>query len=293
MEIKKIFVAGAGLMGGGIAQVCAQAGYSVVIRDLTDELVEKGLKAIDWSVRKLINKGKVQGTVDEIIGRIKGTTDLSDAKDVDFVFEAINEDLEAKKALFYELDRICPDHTIFATNTSAIPITNISVATQRGTQFVGTHFFSPVPMMKIVEIIKGLLTTEQTIEISEKLCRSLGKETIRVKRDIAGFALNRINIPSTIEAIKLVEAGVASIEDIDKGMRLGFGRPMGPFETSDLAGLDVSFNTCLAIYWETQDEKFHPPMLLQRKVMLGQLGRKTKIGWYRYDDEGEKIGVAD
>jgi 3-hydroxybutyryl-CoA dehydrogenase len=293
MGIKKIFVAGAGLMGGGIAQVCAQAGYSVVIRDLTDELVEKGLKAIKWSVSKLVDKGKVQGTVNEILGRIHGTKDLADAKDSDFVFEAIIEDLEAKRILFSELDTICAPHTIFASNTSAIPITNISEATQRVSQFVGTHFFSPVPMMKIVEIVKGLLTSEQTIEISENLCRSLGKETIRVNRDVAGFALNRINIPSTIEAIKLVEAGIASVEDIDKGMRLGFGRPMGPFETSDLAGLDVSFNACSAIYKETQDEKFHPPMLLQRKVKIGHLGRKTKIGWYKYDDDGKKIGVAD
>jgi 3-hydroxybutyryl-CoA dehydrogenase len=293
MEMKRIFVAGAGLMGGGIAQVCAQAGHSIVIRDLTEELVEKGLKAIKWSVCKLADKGKVQGTVNEVIGRIHGTTDLSDAKNTDFVFEAITENLDAKRALFSELDGICPAETIFATNTSAIPITNISEATRRASQFVGTHFFSPVPMMKIVEIVAGLLTSEKTIEISENLCRSLGKETIRVKRDVAGFALNRINIPSTIEAIKLVEAGIASVEDIDKGMRLGFGRPMGPFETSDLAGLDVSFNTCSAIYKETQDEKFHPPMLLQRKVKIGQLGRKTKIGWYKYDNDGKKIGMAD
>jgi len=293
MEIKRIFVAGAGLMGAGIAQVCAQSGYEVIMRDLSDDLVEKGLKAIYWSVGKLVDKGKVQGTVNEIMGRIHGTTNLSDAKNVDFVFEAIIEHLEAKRILFSELDTICPPHTIFASNTSAIPITNISEATQRASEFVGTHFFSPVPMMKIVEIVKGLLTSKGTMEMAENLCQSLGKETIRVNRDIAGFALNRINIPSTLEAIKLVEAGVASVEDIDKGMRLGFGRPMGPFETSDLAGLDVGFNASSAIYRETQDEKFHPPMLLQRKVKIGHLGRKTKIGWYRYDDDGKKIGMAD
>jgi 3-hydroxybutyryl-CoA dehydrogenase len=293
MEINKIFVVGAGLMGGGIAQVCAQAGYEVVMRDLNDDIVEKGLNAIRWSVGKLVEKGKIQGTVKEIMGRIKGTTKLSDAGDADFVFEAIIEDLEAKRAMYSEIDNICPPNTIFGTNTSAIPITNIAEATQRASKFVGTHFFSPVPMMKIVEIVRGLLTSNQTMEIAEHLCQSLGKETIRVNRDVAGFALNRINFPSTIEAIKLVEAGVASVEDIDKGMRLGFGRPMGPFETSDMAGLDVGFNAYSAVYKETQDEKFHPPMLLQRKIKIGHLGRKTGIGWYRYDEKGKKIGPAD
>lgn len=293
MEIKKIFVAGAGLMGSGIAQVCAQAGYDVVMRDLTDEIIEKGLKAIEWSVGKFVEKGKVQGTVPDIMGRIRGTTDLADAKDADFVFEAVIEDLELKKALFSELDKVCPSHAIFGTNTSAIPITDIGEATQRASKVVGTHFFSPVPMMRILEIVKGLVTSEESMAVAESLGKSLGKETIRVNRDVAGFALNRINFPSTVEAIRLVEAGVASVEDIDKGMRLGFGRPMGPFETGDLAGLDVGFKAMSAVYKETQDEKFHPPMLLQRKVKIGHLGRKTGIGWYRYDDKGNKIGPAD
>lgn len=293
MELRKIFVAGAGLMGGGIAQICAQAGYKVVMRDLTDEIVKKGLKAIRWSVGKFVEKGKVSGTIEEIMGRIQPATDLALAKDADFVFEAIIENLEAKKELFSELDRICPVHTIFASNTSAIPITDIAEVTKRRPQMVGTHFFSPVPMMRIVEIVRGLLTSDQTMDIAERLGQSLGKETIRVNRDVAGFALNRINFPSTIEAIKLVEAGVVSVEDVDKGMRLGFGRPMGPFETGDMAGLDVGFNAMSAVYKETQDEKFHPPMLLQRKVKMGQLGRKTGIGWYKYDEKGNKIGPAD
>lgn len=293
MEVKKIFVAGAGLMGGGIAQVCAQAGYSVVMRDLTDEILDKGLKAIQWSVGKMVEKGKVQGTAEAIMGRIRKTTELSGAADADFVFEAVIENMDAKRALFSELDKICPPHTLFGTNTSAIPVTNIAEATKRATRLVGTHFFSPVPMMRIVEIVRGLLTSDETVETAERLCQSLGKETIRVNRDVAGFALNRINFPSTIEAIKLVEAGVVSVEDVDKGMRLGFGRPMGPFETADMAGLDVGFNAMSAVYAETQDEKFHPPMLLQRKVKIGQLGRKTGIGWYRYDEKGNKVGPAD
>ncbi len=293
MEIKKIFVAGAGAMGAGIAQVCAQAAYSVVMRDLTDEIVDKGLKTIAWSVGKLVDKGKVQGTVDEIVARIEGTLGFSAAKDADFIFEVVVEDLETKKEVLSELDTLCPPRTIFASNTSAIPITDIAESTKRPSQVVGTHFFNPVPMMRIVEIVKGLLTSEETMGAAERLCQSLGKETIRVNRDVAGFALNRINFPSTIEAIRLVEAGVASVEDIDKGMRLGFGRAMGPFETGDLAGLDVGYNAMSAVYRETQDEKFHPPMLLQRKVKIGHLGRKTGIGWYTYDDKGNKLGPAD
>lgn len=292
MEIKKIFVAGAGLMGGGIAQVCAQAGYDVTMRDISDEILEKGLKAIRWSVGKFVEKGKVEGTVDDIMGRLKVTTNLSAAADADFVFEAIIENLEAKRTLFAELDKLCPAHTILATNTSAIPVTEIAEATQRVPKVAGTHFFSPVPMMRAVEIVKGLGTSNETVETADSLCKSIGKETIRVNLDVAGIVLNRLNFPSTIEAIKLVESGVTTVDDIDKGMRLGFGRPMGPFETADMAGLDIGYNAMLAVYRETRDPKFHPPMLLQRKVKLGQLGRKTGIGWYRYDENGKKIGPA-
>jgi len=292
MEIKKIFVAGAGLMGGGIAQVCAQAGYDVTMRDITDDILNKSLKTINWSVGKFVEKGKVAGTVDEILGRLHVTTDLAAADEADFVFEAIIENLEAKRTLFAELDKICPPHAIFGSNTSAIPVTEIAVATQRVAKVAGTHFFSPVPMMRAVEIVKGLGTSDETVEIADNLCKSIGKETIRVNIDVAGIVLNRLNFPSTIEAIKLVESGVATVEDIDKGMRLGFGRPMGPFETGDMAGLDVGYNAMLAVYRETRDPKFHPPMLLQRKVKLGHLGRKTGIGWYRYDETGKKLGPA-
>ena len=293
MEIKKIFVAGAGLMGGGIAQVCAQAGYDVTMRDITDDIMNKSLKTINWSVGKFVEKGKVAGTVDEIMSRLHITTDLGAAAEADFVFEAIIENLEAKRALFAELDKLCPPHTIFGSNTSAIPVTEIAEATQRVPQVCGTHFFSPVPMMRAVEIVKGLGTSQDTVETADKLCQSIGKETIRVNLDVAGIVLNRLNFPSTIEAIKLVESGVTTVEDIDKGMRLGFGRPMGPFETADMAGLDIGYNAMLAVYRETRDPKFHPPMLLQRKVKLGQLGRKTGIGWYRYDENGKKMGPAD
>ncbi|MBW2177333.1 MAG: 3-hydroxyacyl-CoA dehydrogenase family protein [Deltaproteobacteria bacterium] len=293
MEIKKIFVAGAGLMGGGIAQVCAQAGYDVIMRDLEGKILEKSLASIRWSVGKMVEKGKVEGSIDEIMQRLRPSQDLQDAADADFVFEAIIENLEAKRSLFAELDGICPAHTIFGTNSSAIPVTEIATATQRVDRFVGTHFFSPVPLMRAVEVVKGYATSKSVVDTAENLCKSLGKETIRVNRDVAGIVLNRLNFPSTIEAIKLVEAGISTVDDIDKGMRLGFGRPMGPFETADLAGLDIGYNAMRAVYAETRDQKFAPPMLLQRKVKLGQLGRKTGIGWYRYDDKGNKLGPAE
>ena len=292
MEIKNIFVAGAGLMGGGIAQVCAQAGYNVIIRDLEDKTLDKSLTNIRWSVGKMVEKGKVEGSVEDIMQRLRPSKDLKDANDADFVFEAIIENLEAKRKLFAELDSICPDHTIFGTNSSAIPVTEIAIATQRVDRFVGTHFFSPVPLMRAVEVVKGHATSKAVADAAENLCLSLGKETIRVSQDVAGIVLNRINFPSTIEAIKLVEAGVSTVDDIDKGMRLGFGRPMGPFETADLAGLDIGYNAMLAVYEETHDPKFYPPMLLQRKVKLGHLGRKTGIGWYQYDEKGNKLGPA-
>ncbi|MBW2058656.1 MAG: 3-hydroxyacyl-CoA dehydrogenase family protein [Deltaproteobacteria bacterium] len=293
MEIKKIFVVGSGLMGAGITQVCAQAGYGVTMMDVEEEIIQKGLKNIQWSVSKLVEKKKVAGTCEEIMGRITWDTRLEAAADADFVFEAVFEDLELKSRVFSELDRICAPGTIFGTNTSAIPITEIAEATGRPDKVVGTHFFSPVPMMRVVEVIKGLKTSEQTLKTATELCESLGKEVIRVNKDVAGFALNRFNAPATVEAIRLVELGVVSVEDLDKGARLGFGRPMGPFETGDMAGLDVGLNAISAMYQETGDPKFKPPMLLQRKVKAGQLGRKTGIGWYRYDENGKKIGPAD
>jgi 3-hydroxybutyryl-CoA dehydrogenase len=293
MSVNKIFVVGAGLMGGGIAQVSAQAGYQVVMQDLSDDILSKSLDTIRWSVGKLVDKGRVKGTVGEIMGRIKTTTRVELADSADFIFEAVVENLEIKQDLFARLDTICPSHTILGTNTSAIPVTEIAVATKRIDRVVGTHFFSPVPMMKAVEIVKGLGSSDESVDIADNLCRSLGKETIRVNRDVAGIVLNRLNFPATIEAIKLVESGVTTVEDIDKGMRLGFGRPMGPFETADMAGLDVGYNAMLAVYKETRDPKFFPPMLLQRKVKLGHLGRKAGIGWYRYDDKGKMLGPAD
>jgi 3-hydroxybutyryl-CoA dehydrogenase len=292
MQIRTVFIAGSGLMGGGIAQVCAQSGYNVIINDLSMEILDKSIKTISWSMGKLIEKGKVSGKLEDLMGRIKKTTDLKDAAQADLVIEGIIENVDAKRKLFIELDGLCRPDVIFATNTSAIPITEIAKVTRRSDIFVGMHFTSPVPIQRLVEIIKGLTTSDRTVEIAEAFCKSLGKETIRVNKDVPGFVLNRINFPSNVEAIRLVEAGIVSVEDVDKAMRLGFGRPMGPFETQDFAGLDVSFNALKAVYEETRDQKFYPPMLLKRKVSMGQLGRKTGIGWYKYDKEGNRIGMA-
>ena len=288
MEIKKIFVVGAGLMGSGITQVSAQAGYSVVMQDIADSAVKKGMDSIRWSLKKFYEKGTVKETPETILNRITPTTDRKAGKDADLVIEAVFERMDIKQEVFQELDALCQPEAILATNTSALPITEIASVTRRPEKVVGTHFFSPVPMMRIVEIVKGLRTSPATLEIAQKYALSIGKEYITVQKDIAGFALNRLNIPSTLEAIRLVEAGVASPDDIDKEMRLGFGRAMGPLETNDLTGLDVTFNTAMNIYNETKDPKFWPPALLIRKVKAGELGRKTGKGWYEYTPDGKK-----
>jgi 3-hydroxybutyryl-CoA dehydrogenase len=292
MKIKKIFVVGAGLMGSGITQVCAQAGYSVVMEDMTDDVLKKGLDAIRWSVNKFVEKGKVKGTVDEVMRRIAPSIDLADAGDADFVFEAVFEDLKVKHEVFSKLDEICPSHTILATNTSAIPITEIAAATKRAERVIGTHFFSPVPMMPVVEVIRGLRTSDETMQATKELCQSIGREPVTCNKDVAGFLFTRFNAAGNIEIIKLVEQGVGTVEEIDKGVRLGLGRAMGPFETGDLTGLDVSLNAYMNIYNETKDPKFFPPMLLRRKVKAGHLGKKVGIGWYRYDDKGNRLGPA-
>lgn len=288
MEIKKIFVVGSGLMGSGIAQVSAQAGFSVIMRDVTEDALKKGMNSINWSVKKFYEKGTIQEVPEMVLSRIKPTTEMGAGKDADLIIEAVFERLEVKQEVFKELDVVCKPEAILATNTSALPITEIAAVTKRPEKVVGAHFFSPVPMMRIVEIVRGLKTSEETLDAARKYVVAIGKEHITVNRDIAGFALNRLNIPSTLEAIRLVEAGVASPEDIDKGMRLGFGRPMGPFETNDMTGIDVTLNAALNIYNETHDPKFWPPAIMFRKVKAGELGRKTGKGWYEYTSDGKK-----
>jgi 3-hydroxybutyryl-CoA dehydrogenase len=288
MEIKRVFIVGAGLMGSGIAQVCAQSGINATLNDISQEAIDKGLKNIDWSVSKFIEKGKLTEDKETILNRISIDDDLSGAADTDLVIEAVFEKLELKQEIFRKLDGVCQQNAILASNTSAIPITELASVTKRPEKVLGIHFFSPVPMMPVAEVIKGIGTTEQTVLAGVDFVKSIGKEPIRVESDVAGFLLNRINFPSTIEAIRLVEQGIGTVEDIDKGMRLGFGRKMGPFETGDMAGLDVTYGALMACYEETKDPRFYPPQLLRRKFRAGHLGRKTGKGWYEYNEDGTK-----
>jgi len=288
MEVKKVLVVGCGLMGSGIAQVCAQAGIDVFLNDASEEAVNKAIKNIEWSVGKFIEKGKLTEEKKKIVSRITPIKDIGKAKNVDLAIEAVFEQLELKQQIFERLDQICGPHTLLASNTSAIPISELAAVTRRADKVLGLHFFSPVPMMQAVEVIKGISTTDETARIGKGFVIKIGKEPIMVNRDVAGFVINRINFPSTIEAMKLVEQGVATVEDIDKGLRLASGRKMGIFETGDMVGLDVTYGAMMAMVKETGDPRWYPPLLLRRKVKAGHLGRKTGKGWYTYDKEGNK-----
>jgi 3-hydroxybutyryl-CoA dehydrogenase len=289
VEIKKIMVVGSGLMGGGIAQVCAQAGFEVWLNDVAKESLDKAMASIEWSLNKLVNKGILKESTETIINRINPMLEITAGKHVDLAIEAVFEDRELKQNLFRQLDRICDQETLFASNTSAIPITGLAAVTQRAEKFMGLHFFSPVPMMQAVEVIRGTATSNETLRQGMAFVRSIGKEPIQVNRDVGGFVINRINFPSAIEAMRLVEAGVASVADIDKGLRLAAGRKMGIFETGDMVGLDVTYGALMSMYEETGDSRWFPPLLLRRKVKAGHLGRKTGKGWYTYDSNGSKI----
>jgi len=288
MVISKVFIVGAGLMGSGIAQICAQAGLNVLITDVSREILDRGLKNIAWSVGKFIEKGKVKESLESVMGRIQTSTDWRNAPEADLAIEAVFEKLEIKQEMFKKLDEACGPETVFATNTSAIPITEIAAVSKRPQKVLGLHFFNPVPMMEVVEVIKGVRTSEETMRTGIDFVKKIGKVPIRVESDVPGFLLNRINLVGYIEAIRLLEQGIGTVEDIDKGVRLAFGRRMGPLETGDLVGLDVSYGALTAIYEETKDVRYYPPQLLRRKVTSGELGRKTGRGWYEYNPDGSK-----
>lgn len=289
MGIDTVLVVGSGLMGSGIAQVCAQAGLHVTLNDISDAALARARKAIAWSLNKLVEKGKLQEAAESVMGRIRTATDLDENRRIDLAIEAVFEKIDLKQTIFKQLDQALPPETLIASNTSAIPITELAAVTARPEQVLGLHFFSPVPMMAAVEVIRGISTSDATADAGRRFVLQIGKEPIMVNRDVAGFVINRINFPSTIEAMNLVEAGVATIEDIDKGLRLASGRKMGIFETGDMVGLDVTCGAMMAMYQETGDPRFYPPLLLRRKVKAGHLGRKTGRGWYRYDENGNRI----
>jgi 3-hydroxybutyryl-CoA dehydrogenase len=284
MEIKKVGVIGAGAMGNGIAQMAAQIGCEVVLRDIKEEYVERGMKNIDRFLSKSVEKGKLEAAQkDAILGRIKGTTEMSDLKDVDFVIEAVIENLDLKKSVFKELDELCAPHVILASNTSSMSLTEIAAATKRPEKVCGMHFFNPVPIMKLVEIIRGYSTDDETIDITTDLAKKMGKITIEVKKDSPGFVVNRIMIPHMLEAIKIVEEGIASIEDVDIAVKGGLNYPMGPFELMDLTGIDICYFVSEYFYKELNKEsKWVSPNLLKTMIRANKLGRKTGGGWYDY-----------
>ncbi|MFX1506122.1 MAG: 3-hydroxyacyl-CoA dehydrogenase family protein [Promethearchaeota archaeon] len=282
-DVKKICVMGAGLMGNGIAQTCAQAGYKVAMRDIEDRFVEGGLNNIKKNLSRAVSKEKMtQDQMDAILDNIHGTTDLKEAvKDADVVIEAIIENRDLKRKVFAELDEICKPDCIFASNTSSISITDMASATKRPEKFIGMHFFNPVPVMRLVEIIKGYDTSEETYLFIDELSKKLGKETVLVN-EAPGFAVNRLLLPFLLEAIFTLQEGVTTVEDLDKAISLGLNHPMGPCTLLDFVGLDTALFIADYMYSEFQDSKYRAPTLLRKMVRAGHFGRKSGKGFYDY-----------
>src|SRR6201998_4595556 len=284
MAIQKVGVVGCGLMGSGIAQVSAQAGFPTVVREVTSEWVEKGLKGIEKNLARLVEKGTISEAVKgEIRGRLRGVTSVDELKDCDVIVEAIIEQLPAKRELFAALDALCPARTIFASNTSSLTITEIAAATKRPQRFVGLHFFNPVPVMKLVEVVKTIATDPAVYEEMVSFGARLGKTPVRA-HDSTGFIVNRLLVPYLLDAIRALEEGVGSIEDIDNSMKLGCGYPMGPLTLLDFVGLDTTYYISQIMFDEFKEKRFAAPPLLKRMVLAGWNGRKAGRGFYDYAD---------
>ncbi len=282
MEIKQVGVVGCGQMGGGIAQVSAQSGYQVIVSEINEELLKKGLAAINSSLTRAVEKARITPQDKEaIISRLRGTTSLKDFRDCDLVIEAAIENLELKKKIFAELDSVCPKHAILATNTSCLSIIEMAMTTRRPDKVLGLHFFNPPPVMKLLEVVRTVVTSKETLEIGRKFGQSLGKTTITAP-DSPGFIVNRLMVPQVLNAIRMLEAGVATREDIDNGMMLGLNHPIGPLALADLVGLDTFYYISNTMYDEFKDLQFAPPILLEKMVAAGWLGRKTGKGFYDY-----------
>ena len=285
MNIKKVGVVGCGLMGSGIAQVCAEAGYDVAVREVNDALLKKGLGKIDSFLAKGVEKGKVTAERKaEVMGRLKGTTDLQDLAGSDLVIEVVVENIDAKREVFQALDAVCAPHAIFASNTSSLSITEMAATTKRADRFVGLHFFNPVPLMKLVEVVRSPLTSPDAFEQAVAFAKSLGKTPVRAG-DKTGFIVNRLLVPYILDAIRALEEGVGSIPDIDEGMKLGCGHPMGPLTLLDFVGLDTTYYIANIMFDEFREKRFAPPPLLKRMVQAGLFGRKTGKGFYDYSQD--------
>lgn len=286
--VKTIGVVGSGTMGGAIAHQAALSGFNVVLRDVEERFLVNAQARMEKFMDKAIQKGKLSPEQkDKTIERILFTTNLEDMRECDVAIEAIIEDLEAKKEVFRTLDGILPEEVIIASNTSSMSITDIAAATNRPSRVAGMHFFNPPQVMKLVEVVRGYETNDETVEELKKLSVELGKEPIEVKKDTPGFIVNRIMIPQFIEAIRLVEEGVASPEDIDKAVTLGLNYPMGPFTLQDFAGVDIGLHVMDYFYEEFKDSRFAAPLTLKNLVRAGRLGKKTGAGWYDYNKEKE------
>jgi 3-hydroxybutyryl-CoA dehydrogenase len=284
MTIRKVGVVGCGLMGSGIAQVAAAAGFETVVREVSAQLVDKGIKGIEKNLNRLTEKGSItEAAKGEIRGRLKGTTSIDDLKNCDVIIEAIIEQLPAKRELFGTLDTICPAATIFASNTSSLTITEIAAATKRPQRFVGLHFFNPVPVMKLVEVVRTLATEPAVYEEMVAFGAKLGKMPVRT-HDGTGFIVNRLLVPYLLDAIRALEEGVGSIEDIDNSMKLGCGHPMGPLTLLDFVGLDTTYYISQIMFDEFKERRFAAPPLLKRMVLAGWNGKKSGRGFYDYSD---------
>lgn len=282
MEIKKVGVIGCGFMGSGITQVCAQSGYQVVVSEVNDELLNKGLTTIDYYLTRSVLKGKIsQQDKDSALARIKGTTNTKDFSDCDLVIEVVLENIDLKKEVFVKVDKICPERTILASNTSCISIFELAKVTNRPEKVLGMHFLSPVPPSKLLEIVRSAATSDETLESGKKFGESLGKAVI-VAKDVPPFIFNRLLMALEGTAIQMLEDGIATKEDIDKSMTLGLYHPIGPIALLDFNGIDVAYKVCQAMYEQTKDPQYAPSPLIRKMVENGQLGRKTGKGFYDY-----------
>ncbi|HHV76373.1 MAG TPA: 3-hydroxybutyryl-CoA dehydrogenase [Syntrophothermus lipocalidus] len=279
--METVAVIGAGTMGAGIAQVALTGGYNVILTDVSKDYVDKGTELIAKNLKRMEEKGQIKESAATVMGRLKPSLGLEDLAQADIVFEAIIENMDIKKQLFRDLDGICQSNTIFCTNTSGLSITEMASATRRPSQVIGTHFFNPVPVMRLVELIKGFETSDETYNIAKEVCEKFGKTCITVQ-EAPLFAVNRILVPMIAEAVRVLEEGIATAEDIDQGMKLGANHPIGPLALADMIGLDVLLMVMNTLYNETQDSKYRVPGLLKKLVRAGHYGRKTGRGFFQY-----------